>query len=152
MELEVNDRGNLYVPSSRFVPMLQSALITAASFYFFSWLNGVDPLEALPPPITLVGFLLLCVLVAHLLLSIQADVEFDSSRRQVMKGKKVITPFDQIRQIEIRKDQGDEALFTILLRLGISRSYVVLDTQDETAASLDAAAIARVVGKEVVVI
>lgn len=152
MELEVNDRGNLFVPSSRLVPMLQSTLISAVVSYFFGWLNGVDVLEELPSPVAMLGFLVLCVVVTHLLLSIQADVEFDSSRRQVVKGRKVITPYDQIRQIEIRRGQGDEALFTILLRLGISRSYVVLYTEDEATASLDAAAIARVVGKEVQVV
>lgn len=152
MELEVNERGNLFVPSSRLVPMLQSSLISAAMFYFYSWLNGVDVVEDFYAPAPVIGFVVLFVVVAHLLLSIQADVEFDSARQQVMKGKRVIAPFHQIRQVELRKGNGDEALYTILLRLGISRSYVVLYTQDETAASLDAAAIARAVGKEVQVV
>jgi hypothetical protein len=152
MSLEVNDRGNLFVPSSRLMPMLQSCAISAALFFLFSWLNGVDLVEDLPPPWIVIGLLVFCVVMAHLLLSIQADLEFDDSLQSVVKGKKTITPYHLIRQVEIRRGQGDEALYTIMLRLGISRSYMVLQTQSETEASLDAAAIARAVKKSVVVV
>jgi hypothetical protein len=152
MELDINDRGNLFVPSSRLVPMLQSTLISAAVFFVSSWFNGVDFEEHFPSPAMVIGTLVLGVVTAHLLLSIQANVEFDNSSQQVVKGKKVIVPYHQIRQVELQRGQGDEPGYTIKLRLGASRSIRVLTSNDETGASLDAAEIARTVGKPVALV
>lgn len=150
MELEVNERGNLFVPSSRLMPMLQSCAISAAIFYVSTWLNGIDLLEEFPSPAIAIGFLALCVVVAYLLLSIQSDLEFDNSRQAVVKGRRIVTTYQQIRQVEIRTGTGDEPRYTIALRLGVSRIHFVLGTEDETSASLDAASIARAVNRPVV--
>ena len=152
MELETNERGNLFVPSSRLVPMLQSALISAAVFFINSWLNDVDLEEFLPSLPIVIGAIVLGVVTFHLLLSIQSDLEFDDSRQQVMKGKRVIAPYHQIRQVELQHGQGDQPRYRIVLRLGVARAYVVLETENETTASLDAASIARAVGKTVLVV
>jgi hypothetical protein len=149
MELEVNERGNLFVPAPRLAPMVWVIALSVAAFYLLGWLKS----EAMPgifasPPIVL-GVLLMCAVAAHWLLGMQTGLEFDNSRKQVMKGRKVITPYHQIRQVELCRAEGDDAGYTIRLRLGPSRSYPVLATMDETSASLDAAEIARAVGKEV---
>ena len=100
------------------------------------------------PPIV-IAFVVVYAVVAHLLLRMQTEIEFDNSRAQVRKGRAIIATYDQIRQIELQRDDGDELRYTIVLRLGAVRTFEVLHTQDETSASLDAALIARAVGKQV---
>jgi len=153
MELEVNARGNLICPASKLMPMVQSFAITVSLMFGSILLNNdFDLFETLPFVILVAGFLALFAAVTHVLLLLQGDLEFNTSRQLVTKGNKVITTYKQIRQVEIRKGAGEEASYVIVLRLGVSRSFIVLQTQDETSASLDAAAIARVVEKSVVVV
>lgn len=151
MELETNARGNLILPASRFGSMVQSLTISAAILYGTTLLKGFDLFEILPPVAITAGFLILFAVLAQVIFLLQGDLEFDSSRQLVVKGGRVVTKFQQIRQVEIQRGTGDEPRYNIVLRLGASRSYVVFGTQDETKACLDAAAIARVINKPVVV-
>lgn len=56
MELEVNERGNLFVPSSRLLAMVQSCLISASIFYVITWLQGDNTFDMFPSPAMAIAF------------------------------------------------------------------------------------------------
>lgn len=150
MDFVFNKRGNLIRPASRFLHLLQSVCWSAAITYVLSYVNGFDVAELFSSEL-LVGFTVLTVLALGIISWFSKDLEFDDARKCVVQGRKVIVKYSEIYQVEIRRGKNDGAgEFRVCLRVGATRVYDLFYTNSETDASLNAAAVARAVGKSVV--
>ena len=113
------------------------------------WLNGAGAaLEEFLSLKEIIGFGILGIVFLFLYLQFESELEFDDTTQRVTLGSTVIAEYRNIRQIEIIQDEDDQK-FTVTLRLGETRRYDLFSTSSDADASLNAATIARAVGKAV---
>jgi hypothetical protein len=153
MALETNAHNNYTVPASRVTPLVVGAVLAVSAFYLKAWWADEGFFESLPSILDILIYGVVAAVVAHLLLQIQGDLEFDDRTQVIRRGKRKLVRYDQVRAIEIRRRGLNEGpAFQVVLKLGTSRRMVIIETDDETTAALDAGSIARVIGTEVRVV
>jgi hypothetical protein len=150
MDFEINQRGNLIIPAPRAAQRVKAFALAALISYLTWWLNGFDISEWDLSPGVLVGIGVFGIAILFVLSWTGKDLEFDDVHQRVVRGKKTIAKYSDIRHVEIHEGEPDEPDYRVTLQLLGRRRYQLFDTDDEADASLNAATIARAIGKPVV--